>query len=385
MSYPLDVPEEQLRLRRSQKWTRYAPDVLPLPVAEIDVHLPPAVRARIQSAVDASDTGYAGDPAEAIAAFAEFAESSWGWTVDPSRVALAGDVAAIVTELLRRFIPSDSRVIICPPVYPPFYEWLEDGQVRTHEVPLRSRHEGYRLDVPGIVEAFRSGARALVLCNPHNPTGVIAKAEELAAIASAASRYGAIVISDEIQAPLCMSDTFVPYLSVSPEASATGFVVTSASKGWNIAGLKCAQVVVGSSAHAEAVEPLRHRLLGSTGILGLAATAAAYGESAGWLSQLLGSLRSNRDTLGELLATHMPSVRWLPPEAGFLAWLDMTALDVGPDPAAVALAEARVALRPGPDFGPPGIGHARLNFGCSEDLLSRAVKGLAALEARRAS
>jgi cystathionine beta-lyase len=187
-----------------------------------------------------------------------------------------------------------------------------------------------------------------------------------------------IVLADEIHAPLTFSGAVhVPYVSLGEQAAARGLSLWSASKAWNIAGLKCAVVVAGSAAGAELGSRLPASLRYHAGHLGVLASVAAFRDGGPWLDALLDRLDENRFRLRSLLEARLPSVRYIPPEAGYLAWLDCRELELGDDPAAVFLERGRVALSPGPRFGAEGRGFARLNFGTSGALLEEAVERMA--------
>jgi cysteine-S-conjugate beta-lyase len=217
-----------------------------------------------------------------------------------------------------------------------------------------------------------------LLCSPHNPTGTVHRRQDLERLATLAARYGVTVLADEIHAPLVLPGrTHHPFLSVSPEAAGHGMVFTSASKAWNLAGLKSAVIVTADPATRRLVERLPEELPWRAGQLGVLASIAAFTEGEPWLEEVLGVLDHHRHHLAELLAARLPAIRYRPPDASYLAWLDCTALGLGDDPSAVFLARGRVALSPGPSFGRPGLGHARLNMGTSRQILAEAVDRMA--------
>jgi cystathionine beta-lyase len=249
------------------------------------------------------------------------------------------------------------------------------------EVPLLPGQAGWALDLAGLERAFAAGARALLLCNPHNPLGLVHSAAELATVAELAARYGAFVVSDEVHAPLVHSDaTFTPFLSVSDHAREVGIAAHSASKAWNLAGLKSAMFVTASDRMARFVDGLPFEVEERTSLFGNIAAEAAFRDSRDWLRDVVEAIESNRALLTHLLEQYLPDVRFVEPRASYLAWLDFRALDWGVDPGALALQEARVALVPGPDFGTEGRGFARLNFACSPSVLTEAVLRLAAIK-----
>ncbi|MFI0816492.1 MalY/PatB family protein [Streptomyces sp. NPDC021098] len=369
---------DQLRLRTSMKWRTYPDDVLPLWVAEMDVPLAgPVVRA-VTDAIALGDTGYPAGTAYAEA-LAGFARERWGWDgLAVERTAIVPDVMLGVVEALKLVSgPGDPVVVNCP-VYPPFYPFVEHLDRRVVEAPLGA---DLRLDLDALEDAFRravAGGRraAYLLCSPHNPTGTVHTAGELAAVAALADRHGVRVVADEIHAPVVAPGTdFTPYLSV-PGAE-SGLSLMSASKGWNLAGLKAALAVAGPAA-AEDLARLPEEVGHGPSHVGVIAHTAALREGRDWLDALLKGLDGNRRLLAGLLARELPGVRYRPGPATFLAWLDCRELGLGDDPAAVFLDRGRVALNSGLPFGTGGAGHVRLNLATSPELLAEAVRRMAA-------
>jgi len=370
-----DVSLELLRPRRSAKWAKYPPDVLPAWVAEMDFALALPIREALLAAVSRDDTGYA-DPGRLGESFARFAAGRFGWDIDPERVRLVADVMSGVAELLRALTEPGDEVVVTPPAYPPFFSITREVGRSIVEVPLLPRG---RPDLAGLELAFAAGARAYLMSHPHNPTGTSLERAELESVAALAARHGVIVIADEVHSPMTMPGaTHVPYLSVSAAAAETGVNVTSASKAWNLAGLKSAVIVTASGVmHERLTERLPMSLPVHAGHLGVLGSIAAFDHGGEWLDALVAHLDRNRALLGELLAEHLPAVGYVPPQAGYLAWLDCRELGLGDDPSEAFLERGRVALSPGPTFGRDGRGFARLNFGTSGALLEEAVRRMA--------
>ncbi|REJ04445.1 aminotransferase class I/II-fold pyridoxal phosphate-dependent enzyme [Microbacterium bovistercoris] len=377
---PLDV----LRRRSSEKWREYPEDVLPMFVAETDFPLAPAISTALEHAVRIGDTGYVASQTPLAQAYAAFAQRRFGWTPDASRIRSTADVSMGIVEILRRVVSPGESVIVTPPVYPPFFDLVDEAGAVVERVPLHDTGTGWELDLDGIDAALATGARAVLLCNPHNPTGSVHSRESLAALAEIAERHGAVVVSDEIHAPLVQPDAgFTPFLAASDAAARVGFAVTSASKAFNLAGLKCALMIAASDEHASVLRGLPVEVEWRTGQFGLLAAIAAFSpESDPWLDGLLAALDENRRLLGTLLAEHLPGSRYRMPDAGYLAWIDLTDLGWGDNPAKRILREAKVALHFGPAFGAEGRGHVRLNFGTSPELIREAVQRIAPLVGR---
>jgi cystathionine beta-lyase len=286
-----------------------------------------------------------------------------------------------VAELLRAVTRPGDRVVVTPPVYPPFFSVNEEeAGTLVERVPLVASGDGWQLDLEGIEAAFRAGAKAMLLCNPHNPTGTVHARETLAELARIAQRHGAWIISDEIHAPLTLPGaTFTPFLDAAPEAAEVGFALTSASKAFNLAGLKCAFVVTAAEGPERIVRALPAEVEWRTSLFGVFANVAAFEHSDEWLDSLIARLDLNRFLLRDLLAEHVPEARYAPGQAGYLAWVDLGALGWGDNPAVRIRKEAGVALHLGPLFGDEGRGHVRINFGTGPEILTEAVARIGAL------
>jgi cystathionine beta-lyase len=372
-----DLSLEELRRRRSQKWRTYPDDVLPAWVAEMDFLLAPAVAAALHEAIDLGDTGYA-HPWLLPEAFARFAAARFGWTVEPERVIVAPDVVMGIAEVLKAVTEPGDGVVISPPVYPPFFSTIVRFERRVVEAPLAEGENGWELDLDALESAFAGGARAYLLCSPHNPIGRVFSRAELEAVAALAKRYDIVVVSDEIHAPMTMPGaTHIPFPTLGEDAAGRSVVITSTSKAWNTAGLKCALIVAGSAHMQSELERLPAHLVVESGNLGVLAAVAAFDSGTDWLDQLVDYLDGNRRLLAELVESHLPGVGYVPPQAGFLTWLDCRSLGLGDDPAELFLERGRVALTSGPNFGAEGKGWARLNIGTSRELLTEAVSRMA--------
>lgn len=279
-------------------------------------------------------------------------------------------VGVAITETLRRLCQPGDAVIITTPVYPSFFDYIDTVSATAIEVPLLDIASGGRLDLDGIETAMRAGASVLLLSNPHNPTGTVHTRDDLAAVADCAARYGVRVISDEIHAPLILDGlTFTPYLEVGDDAA---IAVHSASKAWNIAGLKCG-MAVGAQLPAYGTERAW-----SVGHFGVIASIAAYRDGEPWLNQLLEELEGSRATTAETLGKHLPDISYHPGNASYFAWLDCRSLEIGNnDPADFFLKAARIKLSSGHSFGIGGAGWVRMNIGTSPRTVQEAIMRIA--------
>lgn len=366
-----------LASRRSAKYRKYPPDVLPLWVAEMDVELAEPIRAALIESIANSDTGYA-HPGGLPDAYAAFAQRRYGLTIDPGRIMALPDVMRGVAEILRVITEPGDGVVVNTPVYPPFFSHVRDVERRIVSSPLAVGSDGYRLDLERLESDFAAGARAYLLCNPHNPTGIVLSRDESEAVAELAERYGVRVVADEVHAPLTYPGVVhTPFSSLDRPSSRSAVTLVSASKAWNLAGLKCALVIAGEDAWADA-QRMTEDVFWSPALPGIIANEAAFEHGEPWLETLLGALDGNRRLFDRLRAEHLPEVGFHRPDATYLAWLDLRAYGLGDDPATVLVERARVALSEGPAFGEEGRGFARLNLASSPERLTEAVERIAA-------
>jgi cystathionine beta-lyase len=365
-----------LRRGGSVKWSMY-PEAIGAFVAEMDFGTAPPVTAALHAAVDAAAFGYlpAGTVERMSAAYAAWSRDRYGWAVDPVDVRPVADVVAGLRLAIEHFSAPGTPVVLPTPAYMPFLTVPPQLGREVIEVPLSA---GHRYDLDALAAAFEAGGDLLILCNPHNPVGRVLTPAEMLAIAEVVDRYGGRVFSDEIHAPLVFGDArHVPYASLSPVTAAHTLTATSASKAWNLPGLKCAQVVLTSDADRETwagIGPLAEH---GAATLGVIANTAAYESGGPWLAEVLSYLDGNRRLLGQLVADLLPGVVYTPPEGTYLGWLDFRA--TGPaDPAAYFLEKAGVAMTDGALCGEAGRGFGRFTFALPRPVLREAVERIAA-------
>ena len=372
-----DLSIDQLRTRKSAKWTMFPSDVLPAWVAEMDFPLDDVVRTALLETIENNDTGYANGTGAGVGdAFAGFVQARYGWTLDPRGVFVIPDVLVGITEIMRTMCKPGDRIVVNSPVYPPFYRVVGETERVIEDVPLLRQADGsWKLDLEGLESAFKGGAKAYLLCSPHNPLGMVFDGLTLACIAELAREYGVLVIADEIHAPLTLAGSqFVPFLPIADIVDCDAIGLASASKAWNLPGLKCAVAVAHSERMRAKLKLMRPELPWAAGNLGVVATIAAFNGGLPWLDALLVHLGGIRSTLTQLLAAELPQIRYIEPQASYLAWLDCTALELGPDPVGVFLEKGRVALTRGKDFGHQSAGFVRLNIGTSTAILTECVR-----------
>jgi cystathionine beta-lyase len=372
----------ELHTHRSEKWRGFADDVLPLPVAEMDFPVAEPIKALLTEMVAHSDLGYLGPIPELGLGFKKFAAERWNWTVDEKQVRAATDVGVAVVEILRVFTKPGDSILISSPVYHNFYTWINETKLTLVDAPFeRTGDEAtnpWVINWDSIEKAYASGIKVHLLCSPHNPLGFIYTKQDLLIIVGLAKKHNVLVISDEIHAPLTFpGETFVPILTLGADAESVSVTVTAASKGWNIAGLKCAIIISQNTEMNSKLANLAPAMHYRASLLGGFATAVAFADSGVWLDTVIAQLDHNRHLIKKLLAEKLPTVRYHIPQNSYLAWLDLDSLHLGADPSVTLLEKGRVAFNPGHSYGKQCDQYVRLNFATSPEIITEAIDRIA--------
>lgn len=379
------ITVDDLRERGGLNWAMH-PDSLGSFVAEMDFGCAPEILAALHAGVDGMRFGYLppvliSDMADACAGWLA---ASYDWTVPAADIRPVGDVIAGLETAIEHFTRPGSAVVVPTPAYRHFLDTpLHEGR-KVVEVPMIMVGDRWQFDLDGLDRAFAAGAGMLILCSPYNPLGRVFTRAELLAVSEVVQRHGVRVFADEIHCPLVMPGfDHIPYATVSPAAAEHALTGLSASKAWNLAGLKCAQVVLSNDADRATWESLRPGVEIGTSNPGLIANAAAFRSGGPWLADVLGYLDGNRSRLGELVGQLLPGVVYRPPEGTYLAWLDFSALELGDRPGAFFAEHAGVVVTEGADCGEAGRGCLRLSLATSRPILDDIVDRMAGALARR--
>jgi cystathionine beta-lyase len=378
-----DVPTlAELRERPGVKWTRYGPDAIPMWVADMDYPVAPGITDALNNAIADGDFGYP-DPAVAAEVRQQFAArmgSLHGWHVSSDDVTLVQDVIQSIQLVLHTCVPKGAGVAIQTPIYHPFLTSLISTGHRLVDNPWIPTETSWTLDIDGLRRQVENGeVAALLLCNPHNPLGRVLVESELRALADLAVEYDLMVISDEIHAEILhLGHTHTPIASLGTDIAERTVTMSSASKPYNLAALKCAQMHTESQRVRDGLAALPNHALGGLNVFGLVGTLAAWQTGANWHRDMNELTTSNRDLLARLLAARIPAMGFRVPEATYLAWLDGRRLGLDVEVSKFMLKHAGVVGNPGLDFGDNGRNHVRLNFATSPDIIEMAVDRMAA-------
>lgn len=368
----------------SVKWHQ-PDDVLPMWVADTDFIAPPAVIEALQARVAHGIFGYHYESPTLRQTVVEWVARRYGWKIEPDWLIFPPDVMRGMNWAAQTVACPGDGILLQTPVYGPFVDVLHNGDFVQQEAPLVQDEGGrYKLDMAALEAAVTSKTRALLLCNPQNPTGRVFTRAELEALASFCLHHDITILSDEIHADLVYSESHhIPIASLDPDIARHTITFIAPSKTFNLAGLKAAVGIVPNVDLRERMKQSERGLIARINVLGMVAMEAAYDEGGPWLDALRAYLQGNRDWLREIIASGaLPGVRMACPDGTFLAWLDFRATPWADAPAKYILEEAKVLLNEGTWFGEPGQGFVRLNFGCPRATLEKGVARIRAAMAR---
>ena len=379
MIFDLDL--DRVRNRPGIKWERHGDDVLCAWVADMDLEVPEFITNAVIERINSGGLGYGfyDEPIPVLEAFRDRMRNAFDWRVEVSEIIRVHDVIQGLELVLDTLVPPGAGVVVQTPVYPPFYSSIEGVGRRWVANPLVEMETGWSLDFEHLESvASQQDVSALLLCHPHNPSGFVMDKTDLAQVIEIADRHDLLVISDEIHCDFVYApNEHLPTASISELAAQRTVTLIAATKTFNMAGLRMAFVHTASEKYLPSLQQIRPRMIGGINGLGQVATVAGWQHGDAWLSELVAGLDRNRHLLGELLNAYLPAVHYRLPEATYLAWLDCRELGLGDDPAEIFLAQNKVALSSGPDFGIEGLGHVRLNFATSPEMLQMIVERMA--------
>ncbi len=376
MTTHFDKPIDR-RASDSTKWNKFDPDVLPLWVADMDFSAPDEILAVLRSRIDHGVFGYSSSQDGTLQAIQDWLSNRHGWNVSADDILLVPGVVQAFNAAAKAFSNPGDSVLIQTPAYHPFFHVAPNNSLRHRSSRLSTNPQGrYFIDPAQFQQDLTPDTRSFMLCNPHNPSGRVFTREELEPIAHACLENNTVICSDEIHSDLVFHpNRHLPVAAISDEIAANTVTFISASKTFNIAGLKSSAVIITNPRLRELYKKALSGLVGSVNLLGELAMAEAYRSCSPWLEELLVYLQDNRDLLVSFIDEELPFVNLHPPEGTYLAWLDFSNANLE-DPAEFLLVNAKIGLNAGTWFGEEYKQFARMNFACPRTILEEALQRL---------
>ncbi len=357
----------------SSKWSKYPTDILPMWVADMDFPAAPEILEAIRNRLEHPMLGYGVARDDLRARIVEDMQSKYHWSITPEDIVFLPGVEPGFNMGLKAMLEPGDGLVVQTPVYRPILNAPSHWGLVRNDVPLRQTEHGYVMDVDPLAAAL-SQSRALLLCNPQNPTGKVFTKDELTEIATLCRDNDALIISDEIHCDLLFDGRHhIPIATLSEETANRTITLMAASKTFNIAGLKTAFAIIQNKSIRERFVLSKLGMVDSVNVLGLEATLAAYTHASGWKARMLSYIQANRDYLSQQVALRFPAIRLIKAEATFLAWLDCSELGLAGDPQAFFLEHGKVGFSAGSEFGAAYGDYVRVNFGCPRALLSEGL------------
>ncbi len=356
------------------------PDVIPMWIADMDFECAPAIGEAIRERAGHNVYGYDFDGRHYAGSLTGWLERRSGWMLEPKWLRFTPGVVSGLGFAVKAFTSPGDGVVIQPPVYPPFKGMVEANGRRVVNNPLKPVGDSFEIDFDDLDRKL-TGARAMILCNPHNPVGRVFTEDELRRVGELCVKHDVILISDEIHSDL----VFAPHRQVhiatlDPRFAERTITFVAPSKSFNIAGLATSAGIIPSERMRADwdKEYDTTRVIGGT-VFGLIAMRAAYGHCEDWLEELLIYLKGNIDYIRSFIAENIPAVRTLRQEGTYLMWLDFRELGMGHRELMDWLPrEAGLGLNSGVDFGREGVGFARLNAATNRATIEKAMSQLEA-------
>lgn len=378
MAYNFDYTPNRRDPKVSNKWTLVPKDALPMWVADMDFQSPKPILKELHKVVDQGVLGYELPSLALQEAVAARMDRLYSWKVKPEAVVTATGIVSAFSVAARAFDSAQKGILIQTPVYNEFHEVKNNIGIPQFDAPMLRTVKGNILHYEIDWDIFRKQAKQagmFLLCNPHNPLGIIFSRKDLLQMAEICIENDVLIVSDEIHSELLLdNNTFTPLAKLSSEIAKRTITLVAPSKTFNVPGLFCGFAIIQDKElrlrYSKTVEHLRLHVSS----MGLHAARVAFsGQCDGWLKELRRYLTGNRDFLVDYVTEYMPGVKTTVPEATYLAWLDFTEYGLKKSPYDFFLKKAHVALSDGKIFGENGVGHVRLNFGTSRRILKQGL------------
>lgn len=377
MNYDFDKIVER-RNTSCVKWDAGDKDVLPMWVADMDFEVLPEILEAVKKRAEHGVYGYTLFSDEYYNAVISWVKEKHNWDIKKEWIIYSPGVVTGLNLIVKALNQVGDKVVIQTPVYYPFYRAIENNGFRVLKNPLKFEDGKYKMDFEDLEKKLKDKrVKTLILCSPHNPVGRVWTKDELKRLGDLCLQNGVTIISDEIHSDIIYKENeHTTFASISKEFENNSIVCMSASKTFNLAGLRTSSLIIPN-------EVLRRKVINVIDSVGNAepnafsecATVAAYNYGKQWLSEMIDYLKGNLNFMKEYINENMPYIKVIEPEGTYLAWLDFRALEMEPNELhEFILKKAKVWFDEGYIFGYEGNGFERINLACPRIILKEALE-----------
>lgn len=351
------------------------PNLIPLWVADTDFRTPDFIVDAVKKRAEHEVYGYPIVPDSFYTSIIGWIQRRHKWNIEKEWINYSPNVVIGLASLVLSLTKPGDKIVVQPPVYFPFFHVVEGNNRVMVKNELKNINGRYYFDIDDLKTKIDKDTKLLILCNPHNPGGMVWSKEELIELGRVCIDNNVLIVSDEIHSDLIYKDyKHTPFASISEEFAANSITAMSASKTFNIAGLSCSYLIISNIKIARKYQKFMQATHISSGnFFGLVATEAAYQNGDDWLIQLLEYLEGNLQLIKSHLTRYLPKLKLMQPEGTYLAWIDFSKLSISNGEAFDKLVKGGVGLSPGFLFGQGGDNFVRLNLGCPRSVLSEAL------------
>ncbi|WP_060679854.1 MalY/PatB family protein [Virgibacillus halodenitrificans] len=378
-----DTIQDRLHTR-SVKWDMRkavfsTDEVLPMWVADMDFKAPQQVLDALVSRTEHGVFGYTAVDQDVKDSIVNWLDKRHNWKINDEWLSFSPGVVTSLHMAIQALTNPGDKVIIQTPVYTPFFNVINSHDRQLVKNPLRYKNNYYTIDFEDLEEKMKQGAKALILCSPHNPVGRVWAREELERIADLCIKHEVICIADEIHGDLTLSDNkHIPFASISEEIADMTITCMAPSKTFNLAGLQASYIVTANKEMREKIDAcFSSQGLGMLNTMGNVALETAYLHGEQWLDELLEILERNRNYVVEMFEKHSTGLKVVQTEGTYLLWIDCSNLNMNPEELKeFMIKKAKVGLNPGASYGVEGNQFMRMNIACPKATLEEGVNRL---------
>ncbi|KAF0817199.1 Cystathionine beta-lyase [Bacillus sp. ZZV12-4809] len=354
-------------------------DVLPMWVADMDFQPPDEVKKAIEERIAHGVYGYTFAPDSTAESIGQWVNKRHDWKILNEWILYSSGVVPSIATAIRAFTKNEDKVLVQSPVYTPFFEMIKQNGRKVVNSQLKLENGRYEIDFADFENKLKEGVKLFLLCNPHNPGGRMWDDEELRKIGELCVKYDCLILSDEIHSDLIYDGKkHYPIASMDPRFADITVTCIAPTKTWNLAGIQASAAIISNKKLRKAFQAEQHKqgffTLSAFGIIGM---EAAYRHGEGWLNSLMDYLAENKRTAAEFIGEHLPGIRLMEPDGTYLLWMDCRGLGLSDAELRKHLLEkGKLALEPGPKYGPGGEGFVRMNIACPHEVLAEGLERL---------